>query len=159
MADIGGANGFLLRCILARAPPAWGLVCDLAEVVSAIPPDGLPDRRPTTAAGDFFDNVPAGADHCLLVRVLRGWPDDDCLWARLDAAELLHDEARFTLPEAWPAFNRGISSCLRRRGEPPALAPGSSGRSFSSPRRAARQARASTVADAVMHPHVAQRTD
>ena len=99
IADLGGGNGALLRCILARAPQAWGLVCDRAAVASAIAPDGLLDRRMTTAAGDFFDHVPAGADPYLLVRVLHGWPDDDCLRILRNCRAAIHDGARLLVVE------------------------------------------------------------
>ena len=79
VADIGGGNGAMLRQILARFPGPRGLVFDLEDVVRAIPPDGLMEGRIAARAGSFFDEVPAGADVYLLIRVLHDWRDEDCL--------------------------------------------------------------------------------
>jgi hypothetical protein len=79
IADIGGGNGAMLRQILARFPGPRGLVFDLEDVVRAIPPDGLMAGRIAARAGSFFDEVPAGADVYLLIRVLHDWRDEDCL--------------------------------------------------------------------------------
>jgi len=99
IADIGGGNGALLRCILARSTHARGLVFDRAEVVSAIASDGLMDGRLATAAGNFFDHVPAGADHYLLVRVLHDWPDEDCVRILRNCRAAMHDGARLLVVE------------------------------------------------------------
>jgi hypothetical protein len=79
IADVGGGNGAMLRQILARFPGPRGLVFDLEDVVRAIPPDGLMEGRIAARAGSFFDEVPAGADVYLLIRVLHDWRDEDCL--------------------------------------------------------------------------------
>jgi hypothetical protein len=77
--DVGGGNGAMLRHVLARSPGPRGLVFDLADVVGAIPPEGLMGGRIAVAPGSFFEGVPAGADVYMLVRVLHDWPDEDCL--------------------------------------------------------------------------------
>ena len=79
IADIGGGNGALLRKILERNPTPRGIVFDRDDVVAAISPILREDGRIESVAGDFFEEVPAGADLYLLVRVLHDWPDDDCI--------------------------------------------------------------------------------
>jgi hypothetical protein len=79
IADIGGGNGETLRHILNRFPEARGLVFDRTDVVQAIPPEGLLDGRIRAQGGSFFEEIPAGADAYLLIRVLHNWSDADCL--------------------------------------------------------------------------------
>ena len=79
IADIGGGNGALLRKILERNPTARGIVFDREDVIAAIAPNLLEGSRIEAVAGDFFAEVPAGANIYLLVRVLHDWPDDDCI--------------------------------------------------------------------------------
>lgn len=55
LVDVGGGHGILLGAILRSAP----------------------DLRAVLVGGDFFAGVPAGADACLLSRVLHDWSDDD----------------------------------------------------------------------------------
>jgi len=76
--DVGGSQGSLLRRLLERNPAARGLLFDLPEVIErwrAAQPDDLGGRL-TTAAGDFFEAVPAGADLYLLKFILHDWDDE-----------------------------------------------------------------------------------
>jgi hypothetical protein len=77
IADIGGGNGETLRRILALYPETRGIVFDRTDVVAAIPREALASGRITPLGGSFFDDVPAGADLYLLVRVLHDWSDED----------------------------------------------------------------------------------
>jgi hypothetical protein len=79
IADIGGGNGAALRHILARFPTPRGLVFDREDVVAALTSDELMHGRIAAQGGSFFDQVPAGADTYLLIRVLHNWKDDDCV--------------------------------------------------------------------------------
>jgi len=80
--DIGGADGALLAKVLESAPHATGTVFDLPHVVAEAAPTlksyGLGDRM-TSAGGDFFEAVPAGADVYLLSMVLHDWNDQDAI--------------------------------------------------------------------------------
>jgi hypothetical protein len=67
--DVGGGSGTLLRAVLGRAPSADVLLFDRPAVVAG---SDLP-----AAGGDFFTEVPAGADAYLLSRVLHDWDDSD----------------------------------------------------------------------------------
>ena len=77
--DIGGGSGAMLRHILARFPTPRGLVFDREDVVAALTPDNLMGGRIAAQGGNFFEQVPTGADTYLLVRVLHDWKDEDCV--------------------------------------------------------------------------------
>ncbi len=77
--DIGGGNGAALRQILQRFVGARGLIFDRADVVNAIPDALLMQSRIAVEGGSFFDRVPPGGDHYLILRVLHDWDDEECL--------------------------------------------------------------------------------
>jgi O-methyltransferase domain len=66
--DVGGGSGTLVRAVLERAPAADVVLFDQPAVVAG---SDLP-----AVGGDFFTEVPAGADAYLLSRVLHDWDDD-----------------------------------------------------------------------------------
>ena len=75
--DVGGGDGTLLASMLKAAPDLRGTLFDLPEVIARAgqtPRPELGDRL-RLAAGDFFGEVPAGADAYLLSHVLHDWPD------------------------------------------------------------------------------------
>jgi hypothetical protein len=77
--DVGGGAGALLRAVLRANPHAHGTVLDVgmlrAQADEAIAADGLADRC-AFVEGDFFTEVPAGADVYVLKSVLHDWDDD-----------------------------------------------------------------------------------
>jgi hypothetical protein len=79
--DVGGGDGTLLRAILAKHPKVRGIVYDLEHVVArtreavAGTPEGA---RMDTAAGSFFDSVPAGGDTYLMKHIIHDWDDEQC---------------------------------------------------------------------------------
>jgi hypothetical protein len=100
IADIGGGNGEMLRRILAAFPEARGLLIERPDVVAALAPGALAEGRITPRAGDFFQEVPAGADIYLLVRVLHDWPDDDVVRILGNCRASLAGSARLLVVEA-----------------------------------------------------------
>ena len=80
VADVGGGTGALLAAILAASPGARGLLFDQEAVVSsAAVVLGSHASRCTVQAGNFFHNVPAGADIYTLSQILHDWSDERCL--------------------------------------------------------------------------------
>jgi hypothetical protein len=75
--DVGGGRGALLGAILAARPALRGTLFDQAGVVAhagaVLARLGVADRC-TVAAGDFFQEVPAG-DLLLLKGILHDWDD------------------------------------------------------------------------------------
>ncbi len=76
--DVGGGNGAALRHILERYPTPRGLVFDRTDVVNAVSDSQLTQGRISLQGGSFFDGVPPGGDHYLIIRVLHDWGDEDC---------------------------------------------------------------------------------
>lgn len=94
--DVGGGPGVLLRAVLDAHPGVSGLLFDRPEVVER---SDLP-----RLGGDFFVELPGGADAYLLSRVVHDWDDADavrilrtCRRAMSPSAVLLLVEA--VLPE------------------------------------------------------------
>jgi SAM-dependent methyltransferase len=80
--DIGAGNGTLVTTILRANPHVRGIVFDLPSVVArtAAQLEGSDVAgRIQTAGGDFFVEVPAGADTYLMRWVLHNWSDDECV--------------------------------------------------------------------------------
>jgi hypothetical protein len=80
--DVGGGTGALLAGVLRQHQMMRGTLFDLPHVVadaeSVLQAAGVANRV-TVVAGDFFTEVPAGADAYLLRRILHDWHDADCL--------------------------------------------------------------------------------
>jgi SAM-dependent methyltransferase len=75
--DVGGGGGAMLAAMLGAAPDLHGTVFDLPEVIARAALTRRPELgdRLRLVAGDFFRDVPAGADAYLLSHVLHDWPD------------------------------------------------------------------------------------
>jgi O-methyltransferase domain len=80
--DVGGGSGTLLAHILQAVPAARGVLFDSPEVVPSAEPvleaAGITDRC-ETVAGDFFSEVPAGADLYILSNIIHDWGDEEAL--------------------------------------------------------------------------------
>lgn len=77
--DVGGGNGALLIGILAAHPHLQGIVFDLPRTTGRarekIAEAGLKERC-RAVGGDFFEEVPRGADAYMLKHVIHDWNDD-----------------------------------------------------------------------------------
>ena len=76
--DVGGGQGALLRAILMANPELNRILFDVAPVIEGakkyIAVDGLAGRC-AAVAGDFFREVPRGADVYILKNVIHDWDD------------------------------------------------------------------------------------
>ena len=80
LVDVGGGNGVLLASALQANQALVGTLLDRPAVIPAAQAhlDGAGvGERARCVAGDFFDDVPDGADAYLLSRVLHDWDDAD----------------------------------------------------------------------------------
>lgn len=81
LADIGGGNGTVLAPLLAKYPKLNAILFDRPDVIerakSNLAPTGFVDRV-QFIAGDFFREIPRGADAYLLRHVIHDWSDDQC---------------------------------------------------------------------------------
>ena len=77
--DVGGAHGVLLATALHANPNARGILFDLPHVIAtagdAIAAEGLSERV-ELVSGDFFEEVPPGADLHLLKQIVHDWDDE-----------------------------------------------------------------------------------
>jgi len=79
--DVGGGHGELLCACLAACPQARGRVLEMSHAVPGarahLAAAGLASRA-VAEAGDFFADIPRGADLVLLKAVLHNWGDAHC---------------------------------------------------------------------------------
>lgn len=80
--DVGGGNGALLMAILQSAPALQGVVFDAPYVVEktkqAIAENNMSNRC-TVQGGDFFKEVPSGADAYIMKYILHDWQEADAI--------------------------------------------------------------------------------
>jgi ubiquinone/menaquinone biosynthesis C-methylase UbiE len=81
IADIGGGHGGLLTSILTHCPHAHGILFDTAAVIEQAQEYLSPELRERimSVPGNFFEQVPMGADVYVLKNILHDWPDQECL--------------------------------------------------------------------------------
>ncbi|MEU8523365.1 methyltransferase [Streptomyces sp. NBC_01216] len=76
--DVGGGRGLFLAELLARHPEVCGTLVDrpsvVAEADKTFREAGVEDRA-EAVAGDFFEELPQGADAYVLKAVLHDWDD------------------------------------------------------------------------------------
>ncbi|MFF0431985.1 methyltransferase [Streptomyces sp. NPDC004327] len=79
IADIGGGRGLFLAELLARNPRVRGTLVDrpsvVAEAGKAFEEAGVAERV-EVVPGDFFEELPKGADAYVLKAVLHDWDDE-----------------------------------------------------------------------------------
>ncbi|GGS67286.1 methyltransferase [Streptomyces griseoviridis] len=77
--DVAGGLGSLLAAVLTEHPTVRGTLLERPEIVplaeELLAKAGV-DGRYETIAGDFFEDVPAGADVYTIKRALHDWDDD-----------------------------------------------------------------------------------
>ncbi len=109
VADIGGADGWLLAAVLGAHPDRQGIVFDLPAIVASAGPlieqRGLAGRM-EAVGGDFFDRVPA-ADLYVAAHVLHDWDDDSCRRILSSIAEAAPSGARLLVIEGIIALGDG----------------------------------------------------
>ena len=77
---VGGGDGTLLASVLRVNPSTTGVVFDLPGVVEAAKArfDQSTIARADFVGGNFFTEVPGGAEIYVMKSILHDWNDDDC---------------------------------------------------------------------------------
>ncbi|HVI47929.1 MAG TPA: methyltransferase [Chitinophaga sp.] len=96
--DIGGGNGTLLTAILKSTPGATGIVFDepyVAEhAASLIAADQEVKDRCSTVGGNFFEEVPAGADAYVMKYIIHDWNDEDAVTILSNCSRAMKKESK-----------------------------------------------------------------
>jgi hypothetical protein len=102
LADIAGGHGTLLAGILRANPSMRGILFDQPQVIAGAPErlaaEGVAERV-QTEAGDFFREVPAGADAYMMKYIIHDWDDERALAILKNCRRAMHDGARLLLVE------------------------------------------------------------
>jgi hypothetical protein len=102
VADIGGGTGAVLAAVLAAHPAVRGILFDQPQVVSGaggvLGAAGVAERV-RVVAGDFFVEVPSGADAYILARILHDWSDEDAARILCRVRAAMAADARLILLE------------------------------------------------------------
>jgi hypothetical protein len=110
LADIGGGNGSLLCEVLRRYPQLRGILFDLGHVIgrarAAIQQSALENRCPVIE-GNFFEEVPPGADAYLMRHIIHDWTDEQSVQILGNVRSVIPTDGRVLLVEfAVPAANQ-----------------------------------------------------
>ena len=102
IADIGGGYGYLLGSILRNSFPLSGILFDQPHVIAGAAPylkkAGISERC-RTVGGDFFVNIPGGADIYMLKSVIHDWNDEQSVSILKNCRQALKPEGRLLLIE------------------------------------------------------------
>lgn len=77
--DVAGGHGALLGAILNKYPEMRGILIDLEHVIEGakrLPQNQALAPRCEFLCGDFFAEVPSGADAILMKHIIHDWEDD-----------------------------------------------------------------------------------
>ncbi len=108
--DVGGGTGMLLASLLRHFDNLHGILFDLRRMVANAPDvlrqQGVVDRC-RIVDGDFFEEVPAGADVYILKAVVGGWDDAACSRILATVRRAMRDDSRLLIIE--PLMNEHFS--------------------------------------------------
>jgi hypothetical protein len=80
--DVAGGHGFVICEILRRYPEMKGIIFDIAPVIEGAKCrvcDLSLEHRCDPVAGDFFQEIPAGADAYYFQHIIHDWDDEKAL--------------------------------------------------------------------------------
>jgi ubiquinone/menaquinone biosynthesis C-methylase UbiE len=102
VADIGGGNGSVITEVLRQNPHLRGLLCDLPHVVARAKENlvaaGVSERC-DVVAGNFFEEIPGGADVYLFRHIIHDWLDDECVTILANCRRVMQPHSRVLLAE------------------------------------------------------------
>jgi hypothetical protein len=107
IADIGGGIGSQLVSILDAHPTCRGILFDQPAVVAEAPDHARIER----IGGDFFAEVPAGADAYLMRWIVHDWSDEESVGLLTNVRQVMNPQARLMVVESvipdTPEFDMG----------------------------------------------------
>jgi hypothetical protein len=112
--DVGGGHGLLLAGILSANPGLRGVLHDLPAVVagaSALRQEPISQRCEITG-GDFFKEVPAGADAYILKGIIHDWGDEAALQILRNCRRAIRPEGTLLLVETVLTASSNPASAL-----------------------------------------------
>ena len=102
LVDVAGGHGTLLAEFLKANPALNGVLFDLPEVIAGagemLEKEGV-RARVTTAGGDFFETVPAGADAYLMKHIIHDWDDDRAVKILKNIAGVMNPNGKVLIVE------------------------------------------------------------
>src|SRR5258708_37413365 len=100
--DVGGGHGLLLAGILSANPRLRGVLHDLPSVV--VGASGLRQepisQRCEIIGGDFFKEIPGGADAYMLKGIIHDWNDEAALQILKNCRRAIHPDGRLLVVDA-----------------------------------------------------------
>jgi SAM-dependent methyltransferase len=115
--DVGGGNGTLLIGILKANPHLHGVVFDQPHAAERarkqIAESGLAERC-GAVGGDFFREVPNGADAYILKHVIHDWTDDRAVTILKNCRRAMENDGRVLIVEG--VYPPRIDASLASRG-------------------------------------------
>ena len=102
LADIGGGHGRLLAALLRASPHSRGILFDLPAVCagaqSTLEQAGVADRA-SIVSGNFFAEVPQGAQLYVMKSIVHDWDDDAALQILANCRAAMARDSRLLLIE------------------------------------------------------------
>jgi len=102
LADIGGGNGTLIGSILKQYPNLEGILFDLGHVVERAEENlktlDVADRV-KVIEGNFFENIPKGADAYLFRHIIHDWTDEQCVQILKNCRDVIPDSGKLLIVE------------------------------------------------------------
>ncbi|MFW9867865.1 MAG: methyltransferase [Candidatus Thorarchaeota archaeon] len=110
--DVGGGNGYLLTSILKNNPSLRGILFDLPEVTNGarkiIAKENLGDRC-RIVGGNFFHEVPKGADAYIMKYVIHDWSNDNARLILHNCREAIAPEGRILVIDKVISLKSGLN--------------------------------------------------
>ena len=102
IADIGGGHGALLKTVLDAYPHMLGMLFDMPQAITEakVRLEGTDAaRRCEFIAGDFFKEVPGGANAYLLKAVIHDWNDEQSVIILRNCRRVMSSDDRLLIVE------------------------------------------------------------
>ncbi|NTV84374.1 MAG: hypothetical protein HGA23_08765, partial [Bacteroidales bacterium] len=102
LVDLGGGHGLLLSAILEKYPNMKGILFDQPHVVGeTLSADIHPDIKSKIEIirGDFFEDIPSGADAYFMKNILHAFGEEDCLHLLKKIHAVMADKGKIIILE------------------------------------------------------------